>query len=95
MEIEWTSEGRESLLFALDRFQHFGGAPSARRFLIAVSRATERIAQFPYSGKRVSPAFPASVRYVRVGRYVLVYAVLPDSIQISGVLYRSRDIFLN
>ena len=52
--------------------------------------ASERLADFPESGRIVPEVGREEVREIVVGKYRLMYELLPDEVQIATVIHGSR-----
>jgi plasmid stabilization system protein ParE len=67
---------------------------AARRLIAQILEATERLAEFPESG-RVIPEDPGSdTRELIVGNYRIIYRTAGPKVQISAVVHGAREISL-
>jgi toxin ParE1/3/4 len=66
-------------------------AAAAERLAERLARATDRLADFPESGAP-HPEIDIGVRGIVVGRYLILYRVGPDSVDILRVVHGARDL---
>jgi toxin ParE1/3/4 len=64
---------------------------AAERFAERLVRATDRLAGFPESGAP-HPEIGDRVRGIVVARYLVLYRVGPDSVDILRILHGARDL---
>jgi toxin ParE1/3/4 len=64
---------------------------AAERWTRHIVEATDRLIEFPNSGTP-RPELAAGVRSIAVGRYVVLYRVGPDSVDIVRVVHGARDL---
>lgn len=64
---------------------------AAERLAERITHATDRLADFPESGSP-RPELGRDVRSIVVGRYIVVYRVGPDSVDIVRVVHGAREL---
>ena len=64
----------------------------ARLLIERVFLTTQRLAEFPTSGRVVPEDPTGEVREVIVGNYRVIYRVAGDKVQISSVIHGAREI---
>ncbi|MFL6856891.1 MAG: type II toxin-antitoxin system RelE/ParE family toxin [Allosphingosinicella sp.] len=64
---------------------------AAQRWARHVVEATDRLIDFPNSGTP-RPELAAGVRSIVVGRYLALYRVGPDSVDIVRIVHGARDL---
>jgi addiction module RelE/StbE family toxin len=65
---------------------------SARRLIARVFDATERLVQFPTSGRALPEDPTSDARELIVGNYRVIYRVSGDIVQISSVVHAARNV---
>lgn len=65
--------------------------PAADRLIDRIAAATNRLADFPESGP-ARPEIAADARSVTVGRYLVLYRVSGDAVEVVRVLHGAMDI---
>jgi toxin ParE1/3/4 len=64
---------------------------AAERWAWSIVEATDRLVDFPNSGTP-RPDLASGVRSIVVGRYLVLYRVGPDSVDIVRVVHGARDL---
>ncbi len=67
------------------------GNESANKFLQAVKKKCENVAEFPKMG-RVRHEYVVNLRSFPFGKYIIFYLPLSDGIEVLRIVYSSRDI---
>ncbi len=63
----------------------------AALFVARLSESTDRLAEFPESGRVVPEIARASCREVLVGVYRIMYRLEGDAVWITGIVHGARD----
>lgn len=91
MKVHWTATAHKHL----DGIFAFIAQDSARYALMMVDRLTRRsqqIADFPFSGRTVPEYEDESVREVLEGPYRIIYRTKSDQIDVLAVVHGARDL---
>ena len=89
MSPRFTPQAREQFLGALAYIASEDGIAAAA-LLVRVERVLQRLARFPYSGRRI-PEFPReSTREVVIRPYRFFYEITSDGIWISAVWHSAQ-----
>ena len=91
MRVEWT----RSALNDLDRLQDYIAQDSpyyAAQFANRIVGATERLLDFPESGRLVPEAQRSDVREIFVQDYRIIYALTGDAVVVLTVIHGGRDL---
>jgi toxin ParE1/3/4 len=93
MKVHWTDTARRHL----DAIYHFIAQDSpayAKRMVDRLTRRTQQIGTFPFSGRSVPEYEMEQIREVIEGPYRIIYYVKVDQIDELAVLHGAQDITL-
>ncbi|MCI0354632.1 MAG: type II toxin-antitoxin system RelE/ParE family toxin [Acidobacteria bacterium] len=90
MTVVWTEESRRDLS-EIREYISLDSPPSADRVLRQIIDSTQRLKQFPESGRRVPESPNTDLREVVVPPYRVIYAVQEGAVVILGVAHGRRD----
>lgn len=91
MRVEWSDLGLDDL----DDVAHYiakGSAYYAREFVERIFDSTDRLSDFPLSGRAVPEAEDKSIREVILQGYRIIYRVESDRVLVLAVIHGSRDL---
>jgi addiction module RelE/StbE family toxin len=90
MEIYWTAHAREQLRSIYDYIAD-DSPLYASRVVDRLTRRSQQIAAFPYSGRSVPEFESSEIREVLEGPYRLIYRITSEQIDIISVLYGAQE----
>jgi toxin ParE1/3/4 len=93
MKVHWTDTAQRHL----DAIYHFIAQDSpayAKRMVDRLSRRSQQISEFPFSGRSVPEYEMEQIREVIEGPYRIIYYIKTDQIDVLAVLHGARDIIL-
>ena len=88
-EVTWTEQALDDL-DAICLFIARDAPRYAELFAGWVFRATERLEQFPHSGRIVPEIGREEIREIIVQSYRVIYRMLPDEVQVLAVHHGAR-----
>ncbi|GAB4298108.1 MAG: type II toxin-antitoxin system RelE/ParE family toxin [Thiohalomonadaceae bacterium] len=91
MRVEWSDFARDDL-DALVRYISRDSAFFARRFGQRVVLATQRLKEFPESGRMIPEADDPALREIIVQGYRIMYRLETARVLILAVMHGSRDV---
>jgi toxin ParE1/3/4 len=93
MKVHWTDTAQRHL----DAIYHFIAQDSpayAKRMVDRLTRRSQQIGNFPFSGRSVPEYEMEQIREVIEGSYRIIYYVKVDQIDVLAVLHGAQDITL-
>lgn len=93
MKVHWTDTAQRHL----DAIYHFIAQDSpvyAQRMVDRLTRRSQQIGTFPFSGRSVPEYEMEQIREVLEGPYRIIYHVKGDQIDVLAVLHAAQDIAL-
>jgi len=93
MKVHWTDTAQRHL----DAIYHFIAQDSpayAKRMVDRLTRRSQQIGQFPFSGRSVPEYEMQQIREVIEGPYRIIYYITADQIDVLAVLHGAQDITL-
>lgn len=92
MKIEWSVRARTDLL-ELKNYIGLGSPHYARRFIVRIIASVEKLADFPYVGRKVpEDEERKDVRELIFQGYRIIYLHQTDHVYIVTVMHGSRDL---
>jgi toxin ParE1/3/4 len=91
MKVHWT-ETAEGHLDALYAFIAQDSSEYAKRMVDRLTRRSQQIAEFPFSGRRVPEYDIDQIREVIEGPYRIIYYIKPDQIDVLADIHGSMNI---
>jgi plasmid stabilization system protein ParE len=91
MKVHWT-ETAEGHLDAVYAFIAQDSPAYAKRTIDRLTRRSQQIADFPFSGRRVPECDLEQIREVIEGPYRIIYYIKPDQIDILAVIHAAMNI---
>jgi len=91
MKVHWTDTAQRHL----DAIYHFIAQDSpayAKRMVDRLTRRSQQIGQFPFSGRSVPEYEMQQIREVIEGPYRIIYYITADQIDVLAVLHGAQDI---
>ncbi|MBK8434815.1 MAG: type II toxin-antitoxin system RelE/ParE family toxin [Chloroflexi bacterium] len=64
----------------------------AQRIVDRLTKRSQQIMQFPYSGRMVPEYEADNIREVREGSYRLIYRILPKQIDVLAIIHEAREL---
>jgi toxin ParE1/3/4 len=89
VEVRWTPQAADDLEVIAD-FISVDSSHYASLFVIDVLDATQRLENFPRSGRIVPESNDPIIREIILGNYRIVYRVKPDLVEILTVYHGTR-----
>ena len=93
MKVHWTDTAQRHL----DAIYHFIAQDSpayAKRMVDRLTRRSQQIGEFPFSGRSVPEYEMEQIREVIEGPYRIIYYIKADQIDVLAVLHGAQDITL-
>lgn len=93
MKVHWTDTAQRHL----DAIYHFIAQDSpayAKRMVDRLTRRSQQIGEFPFSGRAVPEYEMQQIREVIEGPYRIIYYITSDQIDVLAVLHGAQDITL-
>ncbi|MDB9405366.1 type II toxin-antitoxin system RelE/ParE family toxin [Microcystis aeruginosa CS-1036] len=91
MKVFWT-ETAVNHLSAIYNYISQNSPQYAQRLVERLTRRSEQIANFPFSGRLVPEFETEQIREVIEGSYRIIYYIKPDQIDVIAVLHAARNI---
>jgi plasmid stabilization system protein ParE len=91
MKVHWTdtAEGHLSALYA---YIAQDSPAYAKRMVDRLTRRSQQIGDFPFSGRRVPEYDIDQIREVIEGPYRIIYHIKPDQIDVLAVIHGAMDV---
>lgn len=90
-QVEWSNLGLDDL-DEITRYISKGSPHFARDFAERIFDRTDKLSEFPLSGRAVPEAKDRSIREVIVQHYRVIYRVEPNRVLVLAVMHGSRDL---
>jgi len=91
MKVFWT-ETAVNHLSSIYNYISQNSPQYAQRLVERLTRRSEQIANFPFSGRIVPEFETEQIREVIEGSYGIIYYIKPDQIDVIAVLHAARNI---
>jgi addiction module RelE/StbE family toxin len=91
MRVHWTDTA-EKHLDAIHTYIALDSPEYAKRMVDRITRRSQQIADFPFSGRKVPEYDFEKIREVIEGPYRLIYHIKPDQIDVLAVIHGARDV---
>jgi len=91
MKVHWTDTA-EGHLDALYAYIAQDSPEYAKRMVDRLTRRSQQIAEFPFSGRRVPEYDIDQIREVIEGPYRIIYHIKPDQIDVLAVIHGAMDV---
>jgi addiction module RelE/StbE family toxin len=91
MKVFWT-ETAVNHLSSIYNYISQNSPQYAQRLVERLTRRSEQIANFPFSGRLVPEFETEQIREVIEGSYGIIYYIKPDQIDVIAVLHAARNI---
>lgn len=91
MKVRWT-ETAQAHLHAIHAYIAQDSPNFAKRTVDRLTRKSQQIAKFPFSGRRVPEYDIDPIREVIEGPYRVIYHVKPDQIDVIAVIHAAMNI---
>ncbi|MDI6764313.1 MAG: type II toxin-antitoxin system RelE/ParE family toxin [Thermodesulfobacteriota bacterium] len=91
MKVHWTDTA-EGHLDALYAYIARDSPEYAKRMVDRLTRRSQQIANFPFSGRRVPEYDIDQIREVIEGPYRIIYHIKPDQIDVLAVIHGAMDV---
>ena len=91
MKVHWTRTA-ERHLDAIHSYIAQDSPEYARRMVDRLTKRSQQIAMFPFSGRRVPEYDMNQIREVIEGPYRIIYHINPDQIDILAVVHAAMNI---
>ena len=91
MKVFWT-ETAVNHLSAIYNYISQNSPQYAQRLVERLTRRSEQIANFPFSGRLVPEFETEQIRGVIEGSYRIIYYIKPEQIDVIAVLHAARNI---
>lgn len=92
MKVHWTATAGAHL-DAIYAYIALDSPEYARRMIDRLTRRSQQIGDFPYSGRRVPEYDVDLIREIIEGPYRIVYHIKPDQIDVLAVIHGAREVF--
>jgi len=92
MKVHWTDTA-QAHLSAIHAYIAQDSPHFAKRIVDRLTRRSQQIAKFPFSGRRVPECDVDPVREVIEGPYRVIYYIKPDQIDVIAVIHGAMDAF--
>jgi len=89
MNVKWT-ENAISHLNKIYEYVAFDSAFYAKRMVDKITRRSEQIGIFPYSGRKVPEYDAEDIREIIEYPYRIIYRIKPDVIDVIAVIHSAR-----
>jgi len=90
VRVNWTETAIEHLS-GIHEYVAQNSPAYARRIVDRLTRRSQQIAQFPYSGRAVPELDLPQVREVIEGPYRIIYRIRPDQIDVLAVVHGAQQ----
>lgn len=91
MKVHWTDTA-QAHLSAIHAYIAQDSPHFAKRTVDRLTRRSQQIAKFPFSGRRVPEYDFDPIREVIEGSYRVIYYIKPDQIDVIAVIHGSMDV---
>ena len=91
MKVFWT-ETAVNHLSSIYKYISQNSPQYAQRLVERLTRRSEQIANFPFSGRLVPEFETEQIREVIEGSYGIIYYIKPEQIDVIAVLHAARNI---
>ena len=91
MKVHWTDTA-EGHLDAIYAYIALDSPEYAKRMVDRITRRSQQIADFPFSGRKVPEYDIDQIREVIEGPYRIIYHIKPDQIDVVAVIHGARDV---
>ena len=91
MKVHWT-ETAEGHLDALYAYIAQDSSEYAKRMVDQLTRRSQQIAKFPFSGRRVPEYDVDQIREVIEGSFRIIYHIKADQIDVLAVIHGAMDV---
>ncbi len=91
MKVHWTHTA-EGHLDAIHAYIAQDSPEYARRMVDRLTRRSQQIAEFPFSGRRVPEYDVDQIREVIEGSFRIIYHIKPDQIDVLAVIHGAMDV---
>ena len=91
MKVHWTDTA-EGHLDAIYAYIALDSPEYAKRMVDRITRRSQQIANFPFSGRKVPEYDIDQIREVIEGPYRIIYHIKPDQIDVVAVIHGARDV---
>ena len=91
MKVFWT-ETAVNHLSSIYNYISQNSPQYAQRLVERLTRRSEQIANFPFSGRLVPEFETEQIREVIEGSYRIIYYIKPEQIEVIAVLHAARNI---
>jgi toxin ParE1/3/4 len=91
MKVFWTETAVNHLSF-IYKYISQNSPQYAQRLVERLTRRSEQIANFPFSGRLVPEFETEQIREVIEGSYRIIYYIKPEQIDVIAVLHAARNI---
>lgn len=91
MKVHWTDTA-EGHLDAIYAYIAQDSPEYARRMVDRLTRRSQQIAEFPFSGRRVPEYDVDQIREVIEGSFRIIYHIKPDQIDVLAVIHGAVDV---
>lgn len=91
MKVHWTATA-QAHLDAIHAFIAQDSPEYARRMVDRLTRRSQQIAKFPFSGRRVPEYNVHFIREVIEGSYRIIYCIKSDQIDVLAVIHGAMDV---
>jgi addiction module RelE/StbE family toxin len=91
MKVHWTDTA-EGHLDALYAYIAQDSPEYAKRMVDRLTRRSQQIADFPFSGRRVPEYDIDQIREIIEGPYRIIYHIKPDQIDVLAVIHGAMDV---
>ncbi|MFM8300427.1 MAG: type II toxin-antitoxin system RelE/ParE family toxin [Microcystis aeruginosa] len=91
MKVFWT-ETAVNHLSSIYKYISQNSPQYAQRLVERLTRRSEQIANFPFSGRLVPEFETEQIREVIEGSYRIIYYIKPEQIDVIAVLHAARNI---
>ena len=92
MKVHWTGTAEEHL-DAIYAYIALDSPEYARRMVDRLTRKSQQIADFPFSGRKVPEYDIDEIREIMEGPYRIIYHIKPDQIDVVAVIHGARNAF--
>ena len=91
MKVHWTDTA-EGHLEAIRVYIAQDSPEYAKRMVDCITRRSQQIAEFPFSGRRVPEYDINQIREVIEGPYRIIYHIKPEQIDVLAVIHGAMDV---
>jgi toxin ParE1/3/4 len=91
MKVHWTDTA-QGHLSAIHAYIAQDSPSYAKRMVDRLTRRSQQIAKYPFSGRRVPEYDIEPVREVIEGPYRVIYHIKPDQIDVIAVIHAARNL---